>query len=160
MSKYHLIYLTWLIPGFLLFLMVHQILVYGGIINTYENGSSYTAEVLEFEVKQIAAQTNGYIVLTFTTDRGNKITQKLSLPIEMAGKLQELQIIPIRYQQDAFQNIVLIPAYDTQKGLVLTNIAMAGLGLLITLFVAWAAHRYARRKLSEGEQEFIIERVD
>ncbi len=160
MSKYKFLYLAWLLPAYLLFLIAHQGTVFVSLIDTYENGASYTADVIDYELKQIAAQTNGYIVLRFETGSGNLVQQKLSLPVEMAGKLSEIRVIPIRYQEDAFQNIVMIPTFSIQKGLILTNMAMAFVGFLIALYVALSAHRHARRKLTGPKNEFIIERID
>lgn len=160
MNTYKLIYLVWLLPAYLLFLFLHQAAVLYGITDTYENGTSYTAEVVEFELKQIAAQTNGYIVLRFDTNEGERVQQKLSLPVEMAGQLQRIRVVPVRYQAGAMQNIVMMPTYRTQKGLVLTNMGMAFLGFVITVFIAVAGHRYANRKLSGEEEEIVFERVD
>lgn len=159
MSKYQLIYLIWLLPAYLLFLIIHQGAVFTSLADTYQNGSSYTADVVDYDMKQIAAQTNGYIVLRFETGNGELVRQRLSLPVEMAGQLTDIQVVPIRYQEDAFQSIVMMPTFSTQKGLILTNMAMAFVGLLIAVFVALSAHRYAARKLSEPEREFVIERI-
>lgn len=160
MNKYKYLYLFWLIPGVFLFLTLHQGLVYYGITDTYENGHSYTAEVVEFELKQIAAQTNGYIVLRFTTRDGQEIQRQLSLPVEMAGGLQDIRVVPIRYQPGTLQEIVLMPTFKTQKNLIWTNALMAGLALFLTFFIALAAHRFAKKKLNEPDEEFVIERVD
>lgn len=160
MSKYNYLYFYWLIPAYLLFLLFHQAFVYYGVIDTYENGVSYTAEVTEFDLKQIAAQTNGYVVLKFTTDSGEEVERKLSLPIEMAGEISDIQIVPIRYQEDAFQSIVIMPTYDTQKGLTLTNMGMASLGALITIVIGFFVNRYVKKMRVEGEEEMIIERMD
>jgi hypothetical protein len=131
-----------------------------GLENTYQNGTSYTAEVVEFEFKQIAAQTNGYIVLKFETKDGDQIQQKLSLPVEMAGGLQGIRVVPIRYQSDAFQEIVLMPTYETQRNLVWTNVLMGFVAFLITFGIALTAHKFARKKLSEEEEKIVIERID
>lgn len=160
MDSYKFLYLFWLLPLYIGGLFFQQATVYYGITDTYENGKSYTAEVVDFEFKQIAAQTNGFIVVRFETDRGNEIERKLSLPVEMAGKLQETRIIPVRYQQGSTQEIVLVPSYNIQKGLVLTNMGMSFIGFLITFFIALYAHRYAGRKSREGTTEYIIERID
>ncbi|MDZ7715790.1 MAG: hypothetical protein U5J95_06210 [Balneolaceae bacterium] len=160
MSNYKLLYLIWLLPAAFLFLIIHQAAVFYGIVDTYDNGTSYTAEVVDFELKQIAAQTNGYIVLKFNTSDGNQVQQKLSLPVEMAGNLQEIRVIPIRYQKGAFQNIVMMPTYSTQKGLILTNLAMAAVGFLIALFITYLVHKYVGKKLSSTEEKLVIERVD
>lgn len=68
MNKYRLLYLFWIAPAYLLFLVVQQGLVHKGTIDTYENGTTYMAEVIDFDIKQIAAQSNGYIVLRFEVD--------------------------------------------------------------------------------------------
>ena len=160
MDRYKYIYFIWLLPAFFMGLVVHQAMVYNSIIDTYKNGDSYTAEILDFEIKQIAAQTNGYVVLQFNTKNGREIQRKLSLPIEMASELQETKVLPVRYQENVFQEIVIMTSYDTQKGLVWTNIAMALVGLLITLGIAFITHRYANKLRSGKNEEVIIERVD
>lgn len=160
MNRYKFLYLFWLLPAAFLFLIIHQGAVYMGLEDTYKNGNSYTAEVVEFELKQVAAQTNGYIVLRFETSNGEEVQQKLSLPIEMAGGLQEIRVVPIRYQPDTFQEIVLMPTYETQKNLVWTNALMAFVAFLITLGIALTAHKFARKKLSEKEEKIVIERID
>lgn len=160
MSNYKFLYLIWLLPAYLLFLAGHQGAVYFGINDTYENGSSYTAEVIDFDLKQIAAQTNGYMVLRFETDDGEVIQQQLSLPVEMAGALSEIKVVPVRYQKDAFMDIVILPTVDTQKRLALTNMGMAFIGFLIAGVIAVAVHRYVNKKLRDGEDEFIIERLE
>lgn len=160
MSKYKYLYLTWLLPAVFLFLTLHQGFVYYGITDTYENGTSYTAEVVEFELKKIAAQTNGYIILRFKTNENQEIERKLSLPVEMAGGLQDIRVVPIRYQPDAMQEIVLMPTFETQKNLIWTNALMAGVALLLTFFIGLAAHRFANQKLSEPNEELIFERID
>lgn len=160
MNRYKFFYLFWLLPAAFMFLVAHQGAVYYGIHNTYENGNSYTAEVVEFELKQIAAQTNGYIVLRFETDDGKEIKRQLSLPVEMAGELQDIRVVPVRYQPGGWQEIVMIPTYETHKNLIWSNMLMSGVALLITFFIGLAAHRFANKKLSEKEEEFVIERVD
>ena len=160
MNYYKWLYLIWLLPGYLLFLCVHQGAVFYSIVNTYDNGTSYVADVQEYKMKQIAAQTNGYVVLKFESNDGEVHQQKLSLPVEMAGMVSKSNKLPVRYQENAFVNIVIIPTYATQKGLVLTNLAMAAVGLLIALFVGYLVHRYVQRKTSGGNETFVIERVD
>lgn len=159
MNSYKFIYLIWLLPAYLLFLTAHQAYVFYSVVNTYDTGESYIAEVVDYEMKQIAAQTNGYVVLKFETD-AEVHQQKLSLPVEMAGMVSKSRVIPVRYKKDAFVNIVMIPTYKTQKGLVLTNFAMAAVGFMITLFIAFIGHRYATKKLRYGDTRLIIERVD
>lgn len=160
MNPYRFLYLIWLLPAYLLFLCGHQAMVFYSVVNTYDNGDSYVAEVVDFELKQIAAQTNGYVVLRFDIKDGTSKQQRLSLPVEMAGAIGKSEVIPIRYKKDAFVNIVMIPTYGTQKGLALTNLAMAAVGLFITLFIAFLVNRYIHKKLREGDEQLVIERVD
>jgi len=160
MKNYKYLYLFWLLPLCFLFLMGQQGLVYYGLVDTFDNGHSYTAEVVEFEFKQIASQTNGHIVLRFETQDGQEIQRELSLPVEMAGALQKIRVIPIRYQPGAWQEIVIMPTLETQKNLVWTNALMAFVAFLLTFFVALVTHRFASKKLSEESEELVIERID
>ncbi|MGM0588372.1 MAG: hypothetical protein ACQETE_08165 [Bacteroidota bacterium] len=162
MNSYKLIYLIWLLPLYLLGLTAHQSAVYFGLESTYTHGDSYTATVSDFDIKQIAAQTNGYVVLKFTTQDGATIERKLSLPVQLASQIMEIQVIPIRYQKDSFQEIVMMPTYETHREMVLMNIGVMLLSLLITLGIAIMAHRYAHQKLKQGDhpQELQFERVD
>lgn len=160
MNKYKLLYLFWLLPGYLLFLSGHQALVFYSIVDTYENGQSYYADVVEYDLKQIAAQTNGYVILEFEKDNNQTYRKKLSLPVELAGPVGKANIIPIRYREGAFVNIVMIPTYSTQKGLVLTNLAMAFVGFLLAFFAAGLVHRYVRKKTTGKDEKLVIERVD
>jgi len=159
MPKYKYIYLIWLLPAYLLFLTLHQVSVYYGITDTYENGTSYTAEVREFDIKQIASQTNGYVVLEFETRGGENIRRRLSLPVELAGMISELSRIPVRYSEGASEEIVMMPTYPQHRRMVLSNAAMAFLGLLIALGVAWISNRYAGKKRSGKDEKLVIERV-
>jgi hypothetical protein len=160
MNRYKLLYLFWLLPLSFLFLILQQGSVYYGITDTYENGTSYTAEIVDFDFKQIAAQTNGYVVLQFKTNDGKEIKRQLSLPVEMAGALQDIRIMPIRYQQDSWQQIVLMPTFETQKNLVWTNALMTLVAFIITFFVALVAHRFANKKINDKDEELLIERID
>jgi len=160
MNRYKFLYLIWLLPATFLALGLHQTFVYYSIQDTYQNGESYSAEMLDFEYKRIAAQTNSNITIQFETDQNQIIKKLLTLPVEMAGDLQGLHIIPIRYKPDSFQEIVLMPAFDTQKSLVWTNMAMAGLALLISLFIAVGVHRFTWKRIKNGPEELEIERID
>jgi len=160
MNKYKYLYLFWLLPASFLFLIVQQALVYDGLIATYKNGTSYTAEIEDMKIEQVGAQTNGQMVLIFTNKEGKRIEKKMSLPVEMAGKLQQTRIIPIRYKPGAFQEVVIMTTYKTQKDLTWSNIAIASIGFLITLMIALYAHNIASSKLSDDNEELIIERVD
>jgi hypothetical protein len=160
MNKYYFIFLVWLLPAYFLFQGGYQVLIYYGIEETYEDGESYVAEVLEFDVKQIAAQTNGYVILRFTTQSGETVTEQLALPVQMAQVIMESEQIPIRYLADSFKPIVMLTVYDLQKSVVLVNMAVSSLGFLVTLLVGFYANRFAIRRIRDGEQTLEIERLD
>lgn len=160
MNKYYFIFLIWLLPAYFLFQGGYQVLTYYGIEETYAEGESYVADVLEFDVKQIAAQTNGYVIIRFTTQSGETVTRELALPVQMAQVIMESEQIPIRYLADSFKPIVMLTVYDLQKSVVLVNMAVSFIGLVVTLLVALYASRYAIKRIRHGEQTLKIERVD
>lgn len=160
MTKYHFIYLIWLLPAYFLFQFSYQSAIYFGIGETYSNGDSYVANVIDFDVKQIAAQTNGYVVLRFNTGSGEEIERKLTLPIQMAQAIMESEVIPIRYLEDSFNPIVMMPTYELQRSVIKVNLGVTGIGLIFTLIVSFLASRFARRKIIRGDEELVIERID
>ena len=135
-------------------------MTYYGIEKTYSEGESYVADVLEFDVKQIAAQTNGYVIIRFTTRDGDTITEQLALPVQMAQVIMESEQIPIRYLAESFKPIVMLTVFELQKSVVLVNMAVSSLGMLVTLVVAGYASRFAVRRIRNGEQTLEIERLD
>ncbi len=158
--KYYFIYLVWLLPAYLLFIIIQQGLVHQGTIDTYENGVSIASNVLEFDVKQIAAQSNGYVVIEFISPDGDKIERKLSLSIQMAQRIIDTPVIPIRFMEGNFQEIVMIPTYDLQKSTSLSNMGVAFLGFAALAFFSFLGTRFANKKIKYGADEIIIERVD
>ncbi len=158
---YKLAYLYWFIPLFFLALTLHQAAVYQGIKTTYKEGTSYTAKVLEFDTKQIVTQTSSYAVLEFDTKEGETIRRKLSLPVEISGKISESRIIPVRYHPDSFQEIIIIAAYDAHTSMTLANIAMAVFALLATSILGWGVTRWIRSKTSRNApRKLIIENIN
>ncbi len=160
MNKYYFIYLIWLLPIYFLFQSGYQTAVYFGLQNTYENGDSYVANVTDFDVKQIAAQTNGYVVLEFTLQDGSTIEEQLALSVQMAQVIMESEVIPIRYNQNSFNPIVIMSTFSLQQNVVKVNLAVLTFGLIVTFIVSIYASKYARRKVREGDDIFEIERVD
>ncbi|HET8865536.1 MAG TPA: hypothetical protein VFM80_07545 [Gracilimonas sp.] len=159
MNKYRLLNLYWVVPAYLLFLVFQQGMVYKGAIDTYENGETYLAEVTDFDIKQIAAQSNGYVDLRFEAN-GDVIERRMSLSIQMAQELMESSNIPIRYQPDSFQEIVLYPTYQIQKSTSLVNMGVAFIGLVVTVIAGFFVNRYIRRKVAdENDEKFEIEMV-
>lgn len=160
MNNYRFLYAYWLVPAYLLFLVVQQGLVYQGANDTYQNGETYLAEVTDFDIKQIAAQSNGYIDIEFEVE-GKRIERRLSLSIQMAQELMESSTIPIRYQKGAFQEIVLYPTFQIQKSTSLFNMGVAFIGFVVTVIAGIFINRYiARKVINKHDEEFEIERVD
>jgi len=152
----YLWYLVWLLPLYLLGMAVHMGAIYGGLEKTYEHGESYLADVVHFEIKQIAAQTNGSITVRFTTQNGEEITRRLSQPIQNAAQLQASEMMPVRYLNDSYQPIVLVPIYEFHKKMVLVNLAVLIVSIIITFFIALTAHRFVRRKRTQNQEQKIV----
>jgi uncharacterized protein YneF (UPF0154 family) len=140
-----LILLYWLLPAYLLFLTSYEGLSWLGIEETYADGENIAAAVVEFKIKNMQAQSNGYIILNFTTD-GEEITRRLSLPVQMAAQLQTYSVIPIRYQPDSFIPIVLVPVYELHSNMVLMNVAITGLSFLVVFIIGFFVSKYAFKK--------------
>ncbi len=160
MNKYKFLHLLWLIPLYFFLQFGYQAMNYRGIQSTYENGNSHIASVIDFEVKQIAAQTNGYVVVRFTDQNGESVEQQLSLPVQFAQVIMDTELIPLRYDPTSFRPIVLIPIYELQKDVLLVNIAVTLIGLVATIILSVFASRYANRKLKNGDQNVEYERID
>lgn len=158
--KYRLLYLCWLLPAYLLFLIVQQGIVHTQTIKIYEDGVSIAADVIEFDIKQIAAQSNGYVIITFTDPDGVLQTRKLSLSVQMAQRIIDTSVIPIRYLKDSYQEIVMIPTYELQKSTSLSNMGVAGLGFIILSVLSFYATRYANKQITSGPEVIEIERID
>ncbi len=160
MNKYYFIFLIWLLPAYFIFQSGYQIYTYFGIVYTYNDGESYVANVTDFDVKQIAAQTNGYVVLQFNTSEGETIERQLSLPVQFAQIIMNSEVIPIRYKEDSAKPIVMMPVFELQKKVIRVNIAVTAIGLVATLILSFFASRYALRKIKTGDEKLEIERVD
>lgn len=157
MNKYYFIFSIWLLPLYFLFQGGYQLLSYSGVQSTYNNGESYVASVTDFDVKQIAAQTNGYVVLNFTTSEGDTVEQQLALPVQFAQVIMDSEVIPVRYSENSFRPIVMMPVYNLQMNVIRVNMAVTFLGLLATLLVAWYASKFTLRRIREGEEKLIFE---
>lgn len=160
MNKYYFFYLLWLAPLYLLFLFFQQIAVFNGATKTYEEGETYVSEVIDFDIKQIAAQSNGYVVVRFQPKGGDMIERKLSLSIQMAQQILNTTSLPVRYLKGNYPEIVLMPIYELQKGIAYTNSFISALGFIIVLVIAFFASKFAGKRIREGEVELVIERID
>lgn len=161
MSKYRLLSLYWLIPSFLLFLVIQQFSVYSGAKTTYESGDVYEAQIIDFDMKQIAAQSNGYVVIEFTTNSGQKIERRMTLSIQMGQQVMQSSVLALSYKKDAYPEIVLHATYALQVKTSLFNAGVAFIGLIVTLIAGVYVQKFSNRK-SENEaiDDFNIERVD
>lgn len=160
MNKYYFIFLIWLLPFYFLFQGGYQVMVYYGIHNTFDQGESYIASVTDFDVKQIAAQTNGYVVLKFTTSEGLTVEEKLALPVQFAQVIMQSDLIPIRYLESSFNPIVIMPVYELQQSVIKVNIGVTSFGMIATLLVSFFASKFAIRRIRDGEESLEFERVD
>lgn len=158
--KYRFLYLIWILPSYLAFIMAQQIYVYYGTVDTYNNGVSIAADVTEFDIKQIAAQSNGYVVIEFIDPSGTKHERKMSLSIQMAQRVMDKQTVPIRYKVNSHQPVVMIPTYTLQKSTSLINLAVAFIGFLALVWASVSVTRFANKRAVLGKEELIIERVD
>lgn len=134
--------------------------MYRGTIHTYDNGVSIAADVIDFDIKQIAAQSNGYVILEFINPDGETVERKLSLTVQMAHKIMDTGVIPIRYLENSYQKIVMIPVYELQKSTSFMNMIIALIGTSILAVVCVFVTLYANRRAELGEPKLIIERVD
>lgn len=155
----HLLYATWLLPLALVLLTAHQLWTFYSITQTYNNGESYIANVEDFQIKQIAAQTNGYVILSFETKSGKTIQRKLSLSVELAAEYMESNVIPIRYEKNSSVPVVMIKSYATHKRIALINASIAFISALACFGIALIAHRRAN-KLHNEKRKLTFERTD
>ncbi|TVR35932.1 MAG: hypothetical protein EA390_01120 [Balneolaceae bacterium] len=160
MNKYYFIYLVWLLPIYFLVQTGYQLAAFHGIQSTFDNGDSYVASVTDFDVKQIAAQTNGYVVLNFSIDDGTVVEERLALPVQMAQVIMNSELIPVRYMESSFNPIVMMPVYELQKSVIKVNLGVTGFGLVVTLIISFFASRFARKRIVDGEDILEIERLD
>lgn len=153
-----LLYFFWILPLYMGFITMQQIAVHFGTLQTYERGVSIAADVTDFDIKQIAAQSNGYVVITFPLPDGNQTERKLSLSIQMAQRIIDTQVIPIRYLEESWQPIVMIPTYELQKSTSFLNSIIAFIGFIISITAAIFATKYIHTSKQENT-DIQIERV-
>ena len=160
MNKYNFVFLIWLLPAYFMLQAGYQIFTYFGIHQTYDHGESYIASVTEFDVKQIAAQTNGYVVLNFTTSDGVVVEERLALPVQFAQVIMQSELIPIRYNESSFSPIVMMPVYELQQSVIKVNIGVTVFGFIITLLISLYASRFAIQRIKYGDERLEIEMMD
>lgn len=160
MNKYYFIFLIWLLPVYFMFQAGYQVLTYIGIHHTYNQGESYVATVIDFDVKQIAAQTNGYVVLNFTTNEGAVVEERLALPVQFAQVIMQSELIPVRYYESSFSPVVMIPVFELQQSVIKVNIGVTTFGFIVSILISLYASRFANKRLKYGEEKLEFERMD
>ncbi|MFU8860172.1 MAG: hypothetical protein ACNA8K_07090 [Cyclonatronaceae bacterium] len=153
MKPRNLLHFVWLIPAYLLFLQLHQINVLFDAKKTMSEGELHDAEVTDFRIKQIAAQTNGYIVVRFTASDGQVVERKLSLAVQHAARLMEYENLPVRYLENSGQEVILVPTFDIQMQVIRINIAILVISLIILIGVSIGVSRYVIIKNKSGETD-------
>lgn len=151
-------YIYWLLPAYLLFQTVYQVQVLRGLEMTYDGGESYVADVVDFRLKNMQAQSNGIIELKFDINSGETVQKRMTLPVQIAAITRQYGKIPVRYLADSPQPIVMIPTYDFHHNMVRINVAILASSLLATLIIGYFVFRWSRRIRDEAELKF--ERVD
>lgn len=161
MKKSFFLHAIWGLPLYFTWMLGYQWQVLQGLQKTYQDGESIIATVTDFDIKQIAAQTNGYVDLMFTPSSGEQVEQRLTLSVQMAASVMESEVVPIRYLKESFEPIVMTVTYPLHRRVVLTNMAMIGLGwlgvVILSAFVSRFAIRTSRRGKTKVELEFISE---
>ncbi len=160
MSKYRFLSLFWIIPAYLAFISFQQGMVHFGSKTTLENGDRYIVEVLDMQMKQIAAQSNGFVIFKFTTPEDGVITKKMTLTIQMAQQIMKISEIPISYRKGGYPEIVLVPTYDIQYSTSLYNMWVAIAALISTIIAALMIQRFSNAKSKTGTEVLHLERID
>jgi len=137
-----LLLLYWLIPIYLLFLSSYELLTYIGIQSTNKDGVSLISRVDYLKIKNMQAQSNGVIDISFTDNKGVHHTKRMTLPVQLAAQLQDLAMIPIRYKENSFMPIVFMPTYEFHYKMVLMNLAITFFSFLVVLWGGFRINRY------------------
>lgn len=157
--KYKLYHFIWFIPIYLLLQGLYQVYSYNGILKTYQHGTSYISNVDYLKIKNLQAQTNAVIILSFDTKDGQHIRRQMTVPVNMAGMVQNYTKIPVRYLKDSSEPVVMIPTYNFQRHIILSNMGILTISVLIALGVAiWAERHFwlEKRGLKPAGYNFQI----
>ncbi len=160
MSVYRLLSLFWLIPGYLVFLSFQQAAVHFGAEKTFKEGVPYPAEVVDMQIKHIAAQSNAYVVLKFTTPEDGEIVRKHGLTIQMSQKVHQNKIIPISYRKNGYPEIVLVPTYEIQYSTSLFNMWVAIISSIVTILAGIKIQKFSNKRSKLGVEKLNYEIID
>lgn len=132
------ILLIWLIPAYLIGLFIHQFGVQHSINTIYKNGESLDAQVVDFRIKYIASQTNGYVVVEFQPSGADSpLQKKLSLNVQIAARIMETNPIPIRYLPGVGEAVVMEPTYELQIEMIRSNLAIIAISAVFMGLLSW-----------------------
>lgn len=159
MKTIRALHLLWLLPAYFAGMVGYQLFVLQGLDQTYAKGASLLASVTDFDIKQIAAQTNGYVDLEFVPSANDTVRERLTLSVQMAAGIMEAEVVPIRYDPESFEPVVMSAAYELHRRVVITNIAMLAFGCLASIVVCFFASRYASRKADHPDETLVFETV-
>lgn len=157
MNMTRALHLLWLLPAYFAGMIVYQLVVLKGLDRTYTTGESLLATVTDFDIKQIAAQTNGYVDLEFIPSTADTVRERLTLSVQLAAGIMEAEVVPIRYDRESFEPIVMTAAYALHRRVVITNIAMLAFGCLASIAAAVFASRLAWRRAREPKETLLFE---
>lgn len=127
--------LLWLIPTYLVGLGIHQILTLNQLDEIFSKGQELDASIYDFDIKQIAAQTNGYVILSFMTPDGEQHRKKLALTVQIAAKFINKAIVPIRFLPNVGSEVVMEPTFSLQRKIILVNIVILFSSAVVLVFI-------------------------
>jgi len=163
MQRYQLfrfLHLFWAFPLYLLFISGHQALVYKGMNKSLNEGKTYQAQVVDAQIKRIASQSNGWVILKFQPTGEAMVEQKLGLPVNIASKLMLDPVLEVAYLKDSFIPIVIKKTADVHIKVVLINLSISVVSTLFVMGVMVFVSRFAERKYrAKGQDELQIIRT-
>lgn len=127
--------LLWLIPIYLIGLGIHQFLTLNQLDQIHSKGQALQASIYDFDIKHIASQTNGYVILSFMTPDGEQHRRKLALTVQIAAKFINEAVVPIRFLPGVGSEVVMEPTYSLQRQIVLVNLAILFSSALVLTFI-------------------------
>jgi hypothetical protein len=122
-------------------------------------GESLAAKVEFFKIKNMQAQSNGVIEISFTDGKGTSHQKKMTLPVQQAAQLQQMAIIPIRFKADSFVPVVFVPTYELQKNVIQMNLGIILLSFVLTVWAGLRINTFVFKKSSRELQNDELERA-
>jgi hypothetical protein len=135
----------WIVPVILFGLMVHQAWVVYSVTQTWNDGKAATAEIVDYEMKEMAAQTHGIMTLRIPLPDGHSIEETLSMPAMLATQVRNTEQLEVRVRPGRSQQIVVAELMRTQRRMAMINVIIAGLGAVFVAGAIIAWRRYINR---------------